>query len=74
MGSVLRHLVLADKVVQVGLCLCELHLVHPLRRVVVDEGLPLEEGGEPVADMLAIFYKCEYEQTRPRLTLIPIKL
>ena len=43
-------LVLGDKIVHVGLGLGELHLVHALARVPVQECLPAEHGREPVGD------------------------
>ena len=39
-------LVLGDKIIHVGLSLSELHLVHTLASVPVEEGLPPEHGGE----------------------------
>ena len=45
-------LVLADQVVHVGLGLGELHLVHALAGVPVEEGLPSEHGGELLGDPL----------------------
>ncbi|KAL1128853.1 hypothetical protein AAG570_013387 [Ranatra chinensis] len=44
--GVLVLLVLGDEVVHVGLGLGELHLVHPLARVPVEERLPPEHGRE----------------------------
>ncbi|BAS81863.1 Os03g0105633, partial [Oryza sativa Japonica Group] len=49
-GGVLVLLVLGDEVVHVALSLGELHLVHALARVPVQEGLPAEHGGELLAD------------------------
>merc|ERR1712150_279616 len=45
-------LVLGHKVVEVGLGLSELHLVHALASVPVEEGLPPEHGGELLGDSL----------------------
>jgi hypothetical protein len=45
-GGVLVLLVLGDKVVHVGLGLSELHLVHALTGVPVEESLAAEHGGE----------------------------
>mmetsp|Transcript_3409 Transcript_3409/g.5029 ORF Transcript_3409/g.5029 Transcript_3409/m.5029 type:complete len:239 (-) Transcript_3409:751-1467(-) len=45
-GGVLVLLVLGDKIVHVGLGLGELHLVHALTGVPVEEGLAAEHGGE----------------------------
>merc|ERR1719273_1715791 len=45
-GGVLVLLVLADQVVHVGLGLGELHLVHSLSSVPVQEGLAAEHRGE----------------------------
>merc|ERR1719424_2688101 len=45
-GRVLVLLVLGDEVVHVGLGLGELHLVHALAGVPVEEGLAAEHGGE----------------------------
>ena len=51
-GRLLVLLVLGDEVVHVGLGLGELHLVHALARVPMQEGLATEHGGELVADAL----------------------
>merc|ERR1719481_751115 len=51
-GGVLILLVLADEVVHVALCLGELHLVHSLSGVPVEEGFPAEHGGELLGDAL----------------------
>merc|ERR1719197_608980 len=45
-------LVLGDQVVHVGLGLSELHLVHALARVPVQEGLAAEHRGELLGDAL----------------------
>jgi len=45
-GGFLVLLVLGDKVVHVGFCLGELHLIHTLPGVPVQEGLASEHGGE----------------------------
>merc|ERR1711998_747853 len=45
-GGVLVLLVLRDEVVRVGLSLGELHLVHALTGVPVEEGLAAEHGSE----------------------------
>ncbi|CAA7406123.1 unnamed protein product [Spirodela intermedia] len=49
-GGVLVLLVLGDQVVHVALGLRELHLVHALAGVPVEEGLAAEHGGELLAD------------------------
>merc|ERR1711881_804823 len=51
-GGVLVLLVLGHEVVHVGLGLSELHLVHALTRVPVQEGLAAEHGGELLGDAL----------------------
>lgn len=51
-GRLLVLLVLRDKIVHVGLGLGELHLVHALASVPMQEGLATEHGGELVADAL----------------------
>mmetsp|Transcript_78078 Transcript_78078/g.155161 ORF Transcript_78078/g.155161 Transcript_78078/m.155161 type:complete len:543 (+) Transcript_78078:117-1745(+) len=51
-GGVLVLLVLGDEVVHVGLGLGELHLVHALAGVPVEEGLAAEHGGELLGDAL----------------------
>merc|ERR1719267_137071 len=51
-GGVLVLLVLGDKVVHVGLSLGELHLVHTLTGVPVEEGLAAEHAGELLGDAL----------------------
>ena len=48
-------LVLRDEVVHVGLRLSELHLVHALPGVPVEESLPPEHGGELLGDSLENF-------------------
>jgi len=45
-GGILVLLVLGDKIVHVGLSLCELHLVHALTSVPVEESLASEHGSE----------------------------
>ena len=45
-------LVLGDQIVHVGLCLSELHLVHTLTSVPMQESLAPEHGSELVADTL----------------------
>mmetsp|Transcript_25463 Transcript_25463/g.82278 ORF Transcript_25463/g.82278 Transcript_25463/m.82278 type:complete len:224 (-) Transcript_25463:743-1414(-) len=50
--GVLVLLVLGDEVVHVGLGLGELHLVHALAGVPVEEGLAAEHGGELLGDAL----------------------
>ena len=40
--SLLLLLILSDQILYVRLCLCELHLVHTLLGVPLQEGLPLE--------------------------------
>jgi hypothetical protein len=51
-SGVLVLLVLGDKIVHVGLGLSELHLVHALAGVPMQEGLAAEHGGELLADAL----------------------
>merc|ERR1719502_2017211 len=51
-GGVLVLLVLGHKVVHVGLSLGELHLVHTLTGVPVEEGLATEHAGELLGDAL----------------------
>merc|ERR1711992_413146 len=51
-GSLLVLLVLGDQVVHVGLRLSELHLVHSLTSVPVEESLSPEHGGELLGDSL----------------------
>merc|ERR1719443_1071631 len=49
-GGVLVLLELGDEVVEVGLSLSELHLVHALAGVPVEERLSLEHSGELVGE------------------------
>merc|ERR1712159_82144 len=51
-GRVLVLLVLGDEVVHVGLGVGELHLVHALAGVPVEESLAAEHGGELLGDAL----------------------
>merc|ERR1712070_1297380 len=51
-GGVLVLLVLGDEIVHVGLGLGELHLVHALAGVPVEESLAAEHGGELLRDAL----------------------
>ena len=51
-GGVLVLLVLGNEIVHVGLSLSELHLVHTLTGVPVEEGLSSEHGGELLSDTL----------------------
>src|SRR4051812_29309956 len=51
-GSLLVLLVLGDQVVHVGLSLSELHLVHTLTSVPMQESLAPEHGSELVTDTL----------------------
>ena len=51
-GGVLVLLVLGHQVVHVAFCLCELHLIHALPGVPVEEGLTTEHGGELLRDAL----------------------
>jgi hypothetical protein len=51
-GSLLVLLVLADEIVHVGLSLSELHLIHTLTSVPMQESLATEHGRELVADTL----------------------
>nr|ACL54028.1 unknown [Zea mays] len=48
--GVLVLLVLGHQVIHVTLCLSELHLIHALTRVPMQEGLPPEHGSELLAD------------------------
>ena len=54
-GGLLVLLVLGHQVVHVGLGLSELHLVHALPGVPVEESLPPEHGGELLGDPLEQF-------------------
>ena len=54
-SGLLVLLVLGDEVVHVGLGLSELHLVHALPGVPVEEGLPPEHGSELLGDPLEQF-------------------
>ena len=51
-GGLLVLLVLRNQVVHVGLGLCELHLVHALASVPVEESLAPEHGSELLGDPL----------------------
>jgi len=51
-GGVLVLLVLGDEIVHVGFGFSELHLVHALTGVPVEEGLAAEHGGELLGDAL----------------------
>ena len=51
-SGLLVLLVLGDEVVHVGLGLGELHLVHALPGVPVEESLPPEHGSELLGDSL----------------------
>merc|ERR1711881_75231 len=51
-GGILVLLVLRDEIVHVGLSLSELHLVHALTGVPVEEGLAAEHSGELLANAL----------------------
>merc|ERR1719460_1375917 len=51
-GCILVLLVLGHKVVHVGLSLSELHLVHTLTSVPVEEGLAAEHASELLGDTL----------------------
>merc|ERR1719486_1390006 len=51
-GGILVLLVLGHKVVHVGLSLSELHLVHTLTGVPVEEGLAAEHASELLGDAL----------------------
>ena len=50
--SILVLLILRDEIIHVGLGLGELHLVHALTSVPVEESLPPEHGGELLGDSL----------------------
>merc|ERR1719453_2090750 len=53
LGSrILVLLVLRDKIIHVGLSLCELHLVHSLTCVPMKEGLAAEHGCEELSHAL----------------------
>merc|ERR1719229_837274 len=54
-GRILVLLVLRHQVVHVGLCLRELHLVHALARVPMQEGLAAEHGSEILCHALEHF-------------------
>merc|ERR1712184_144281 len=51
-GGLLVLLVFRDQIVHVALSLCELHLVHALACVPVEEGLAAEHSGELLRDPL----------------------
>merc|ERR1712243_406734 len=51
-SGLLVLLVFRDQIVHVALRLCELHLVHALASVPVEEGLAAEHGGELLRDPL----------------------
>jgi hypothetical protein len=51
-GGILVLLVFSNQIVHVGLSLSELHLIHTLARVPVQEGLASEHGCELLADAL----------------------
>merc|ERR1719360_368179 len=51
-GGILVLLVLGNEIVHVGLSLGELHLVHTLTGVPVEEGLAAEHGGELLTNTL----------------------
>ena len=51
-GGILILLILGDEVVHVGLCFGELHLVHALASVPVEESLSSEHSGELLGDSL----------------------
>ena len=51
-GGVLVLLVLRDEIVHVGLSLSELHLIHTLTGVPMEEGLSAEHSGELLANSL----------------------
>src|SRR5690606_18159135 len=51
-ASILVLLIFRDEIVHVGLSLSELHLVHTLASVPVQEGLATEHGGELLANAL----------------------
>merc|ERR1711868_205517 len=57
-GSVLVLLVLGHKVVHVGLSLGELHLVHTLTSVPVEEGLTTEHASELLRHALPELLDC----------------
>merc|ERR1740116_516656 len=57
-GCVLVLLVFGNKVVHVALCLCELHFVHPLTSVPMQESLATEHGCEELCDTLEHFLDC----------------
>ena len=54
-GGVLILLILRNEIVHVGLSLGELHLVHTLSGVPMEEGLSSEHGGELFSDSLEHF-------------------
>merc|ERR1719351_530256 len=51
-GGFLVLLIFGDEVVHVGLCLSELHLVHALASVPMEESLPSEHSSELLGDSL----------------------
>merc|ERR1719213_490380 len=51
-SCILVLLVFRDQVIHIALCLCELHLVHTLTSVPVEEGLTAEHGCEVLSDAL----------------------
>mmetsp|Transcript_29892 Transcript_29892/g.94222 ORF Transcript_29892/g.94222 Transcript_29892/m.94222 type:complete len:289 (+) Transcript_29892:196-1062(+) len=56
--GVLVLLVLGDEVVHVALGFCKLHLVHPLARVPVEEGLAAKHRGEVLSHALEHLLDC----------------
>merc|ERR1719240_91316 len=54
-SSILVLLILRDQVIHVGLCLGELHLIHALACVPVEESLAAEHGCEVLGDALEHF-------------------
>src|ERR1700761_736408 len=50
--SILVLLIFRDQIIHIGLCLGELHLIHSLASVPMQESLSSEHGGELVPDTL----------------------
>jgi hypothetical protein len=71
-GGVLVLLVLGHEVVHVGLGLGELHLVHALTGVPVEEGLAAEHGGELLDTRLNISWMAVELPTKVAAILRPL--
>merc|ERR1719152_5507 len=57
-SGILVLLIFRDQVIHVGLCLSELHLVHTLTCVPVEEGLAAEHGSEVLCHTLEHLLDC----------------